>query len=88
MLEGANSLFEARAGVTRIGSAGVVPLGAHLRAHAAATGRILWAGLTEDAVDGLLQDSIYDIRDRVRLARKEGVAVTDEELEVGMRSRM
>jgi IclR family pca regulon transcriptional regulator len=97
VLEGGNALFVARAEVTRIVSAGV-RLGAQLPAHASATGRVLLAGLSNEAVDELLEralpqrttpgtlTSIDEIRERVQRARDEGMAVTDEELEVGMRS--
>jgi IclR family pca regulon transcriptional regulator len=97
VLDGGHALFVARAEVTRIVSTGV-RLGARLPAHASATGRVLMAGLPDEAVDELLRRSqperttpgtvvsVDEIRERVLRARDEGMAVTDEELEVGMRS--
>jgi IclR family pca regulon transcriptional regulator len=97
VLESDESVFVARAEAGRIVSAGV-RLGARLPAHASATGRVLLAGLSDAEVDGLLAragltsttpNTLTDpekIRQRVRRAREEGVAYTDEELELGIRT--
>ncbi|MGY1703725.1 IclR family transcriptional regulator C-terminal domain-containing protein [Geodermatophilus sp. SYSU D00697] len=97
VLESDESVFVARADAERVVSAGV-RLGARLPAHASATGRVLLAGLPDDEVDALLAraalrsttpntlTSTDAIRARVQRAREEGVAYTDEELELGIRT--
>ncbi|WP_439378842.1 IclR family transcriptional regulator domain-containing protein [Amycolatopsis lexingtonensis] len=97
VLEGAEALIVARAEVQRIVNTGV-RLGARLPAHASASGRVLLAGLPDDSLDTVLRASTpvrttphtlvtkSEIRDRIELARTEGVAYTNEELELGMRS--
>ncbi|WRL65242.1 IclR family transcriptional regulator C-terminal domain-containing protein [Blastococcus brunescens] len=97
MLESDEAVFVARADAQRIVSAGV-RLGARLPAHASATGRVLLAGLPDDQVDAVLEradlrastpntlTSVAEIRERVRRARTEQMAYTDEELELGMRT--
>ncbi|SFK91466.1 IclR family transcriptional regulator domain-containing protein [Geodermatophilus ruber] len=97
VLEDDQAVFIARAEVQRIVSTGV-RLGAQLPAHASATGRVLLAGLPDDQVDDILQRSrpqattsntlvtVEQIRARVRQAREECLAYTDEELELGMRT--
>jgi IclR family pca regulon transcriptional regulator len=97
VLEGGNSVFVARAEVARIVSTGA-RLGAQLPAHASATGRVLLAALPDAELDELLAHaelqrttphtlvSVEEIRQRVHRARVEGVAYTDEELALGMRS--
>ncbi|MFW3168815.1 IclR family transcriptional regulator domain-containing protein [Geodermatophilus sp. CPCC 206100] len=97
VLESDESVFVARADAERIVSAGV-RLGARLPAHASATGRVLLAGLSDDEVDAVLArtdpvrttphtlTTVEEIRQRVRRARDEGVAYTDEELELGIRT--
>ncbi|GAA5165675.1 IclR family transcriptional regulator domain-containing protein [Amycolatopsis dongchuanensis] len=91
------ALFVARAEVHRIVSTGV-RLGARLPAYASATGRVLLAGLPEEERERYLRTceprrttphsvtTIPEIRDRIEAAAAEGFAVTDEELELGMRS--
>jgi IclR family pca regulon transcriptional regulator len=97
VLDSGESVFVARAEAGRIVSAGV-RLGARLPAHASATGRVLLAGLPDDEVDELLArarpaattpntvTAVAEIRERVRRAREEDVAYTDEELELGIRT--
>jgi IclR family transcriptional regulator, pca regulon regulatory protein len=97
VLESDESVFVARADAERIVSAGV-RLGARLPAHASATGRVLLAGLPDEEVDAVLArarlssatantlTTAEGIRQRVRQAREEGVAYTDEELELGIRT--
>lgn len=91
------ALIVARAEVQRIVNTGV-RMGARLPAYASASGRILLGGLPEAEVRAYLESctpvrttpntltSISDIRHRIELAQEEGVAFTDEELELGMRS--
>jgi len=97
VLEGDNSVFVARAEVARIVSTGA-RLGAQLPAHASATGRVLLAALPDAEVEELLAradlqrttpntlTSVEAIRERVQRARVDGIASTDEELALGMRS--
>jgi IclR family transcriptional regulator, pca regulon regulatory protein len=97
VLESDESVFVARADADRIVSAGV-RLGARLPAHASATGRVLLAGLSDEDVDAVLAradltrttpnalTTAEAIRERIRWAREEGVAYTDEELELGIRT--
>jgi len=91
------SLFVARAEVHRLVNTGV-RLGARLPAYATATGRVLLAGMPDEARETYLAGcvplrttantltTLAEIRDRVDRAGREGYAVTDEELEPGMRS--
>lgn len=95
--EDGSALIVARAEVQRIVNTGV-RIGAQLPAHASASGRILLTGLPETEVAAYLESctpirttpktltNIPDIHYRIELARHEGVAFTDEELELGMRS--
>jgi len=97
VLESGESVFVARADADRIVSAGV-RLGARLPAHASATGRVLLAALSDEDVDAVLTradltgttrntlTTIEQVRHRIQQARKEGVAYTDEELELGIRT--
>lgn len=91
------SLFVARSEVTRIVNTGV-RVGASLPAYASATGYILLGGLPEQELDEYLSRGPLPARtprtptgrseivERIKRARHDGYAVTDEELEVGLRS--
>lgn len=95
VMEGDESLFVARSEVSRVFSAGV-RVGARLPLYASATGYVLLAGLDENALDAYLERvemvactprTIVDpgrLRERIAQVREEGVAVSDEELEVGL----
>jgi IclR family pca regulon transcriptional regulator len=97
VLEDGAAVFVARAEVERIVSAGV-RIGVRLPACSSATGRVLLAALSDAELDVYLADcrpeartersvtDLDEIRRRVVAARSRGVAVTDEELELGMRS--
>jgi IclR family transcriptional regulator, pca regulon regulatory protein len=97
VLEDDSAVFVARAEVQRIVSTGV-RLGTKLDACASATGRVLLAALPDDELDAHLErcrparttphtlTTAREIRARVELARSERFALTDEELELGMRS--
>jgi IclR family pca regulon transcriptional regulator len=97
VLEDGWSVFIARAEAERIVTTGV-RLGARLPAWASATGRVLLAGLTDEALETYLSRcrptprtprtlvDLAAIQHRVERARIEEVACTDEELELGMRS--
>jgi IclR family pca regulon transcriptional regulator len=91
------SLFVARSEIMRIVNTGV-RTGATLPAYASATGHVLLAGLSEEDLEAYLDSvsaiartpktptSKEEIRERVERARTECVALTDEELEIGLRS--
>jgi IclR family pca regulon transcriptional regulator len=94
---GGESLFVARSEVTRIVNTGV-RVGATLPAYASATGHVLLAGQPGPEVDDYLSRvqlrastpktpvTRAEIAERVERARREGFALTDEELELGLRS--
>lgn len=91
------SLFVARSETTRMLNTGV-RVGARLPLYASATGHVLLAGLADEDVATHLADVELVARtpttptrpeviaQRVRDARRAGFAITDEELEVGLRS--
>lgn len=91
------SLFVARAETTRLVTTGV-RLGVSMPAYATATGHVLLAGLDDDEFDTYLKatpihphtprslTTTAALRARVKQAREVGMAYTDEELELGMRS--
>lgn len=91
------SLFVARSEVMRVVNTGV-RTGATLPAYASATGHVLLAGLPPAELESYLDSLVpvartpktpvrrEDIWRRVEQARAERVAITDEELEVGLRS--
>lgn len=97
VLEDGWAMFVARAEAPRIVSTGV-RLGARLPAYACATGRVLLADLSEDALNAYLDEcqpkrrtpktltDVSAIKVRIDEARMDAVAFTDEELELGMRS--
>lgn len=90
-------VFVARAPVERIVSLGV-RVGAKLPAYASATGRVLLAGMSEEDREAYLRTihpkattpktltALSDIRGRIDEAAKSGYSLTDEELEIGMRT--
>ncbi|NMH90737.1 helix-turn-helix domain-containing protein [Pseudonocardia bannensis] len=91
------SVFVARAEAERIVSTGV-RVGARLPGHCSATGRVLLAELPDEAVAGFLTRSRperrtaktlvdpAEITRAVEAARADGFAMSDEELELGMRA--
>lgn len=91
------ALIVARAEVQRIVNTGV-RIGARLPAYASASGRVLLAGMPEQQREAYLASctpvrttpntlmTIPEIRSRIALAGDEGVAFTNEELELGVRS--
>jgi len=97
VLQDGESLFVARSEVMRIINTGV-RTGATLPAYASATGHVLLAGLTPAELESYLDrctprartsktpTTRTEILERVERARSDGVAVTDEELEIGLRS--
>ena len=97
VLQDGGSIFVARAEAERIVSTGV-RVGARLPAWCSATGRVLLAALPQDELDAYLAGvrperrtsrtavDVGVIRARVDAARREGLAFSDEELELGMRA--
>ena len=97
VLEDGWSVFVARAEAQHIVSTGV-RVGARLPAYCSATGRILLAGLPDEQVANYLAGAaptrrtprtpvdVAEIAAIIDCARTDGFAVTDEELEIGMRS--
>jgi IclR family pca regulon transcriptional regulator len=91
------SIFVARAEAQRIVKTGV-RVGARLPAHCSATGRVLLAALGDDEVREQLATAERERRtphtltdpgallEVVRHVREEGFAISDEELELGMRA--
>lgn len=91
------SLFVARSETTRILNTGV-RVGARLPLYASATGHVLLAGLADEDVAAYLAGVELvartpitptvpeEITQRVRDARSAGFAITDQELEAGLRS--
>jgi IclR family pca regulon transcriptional regulator len=88
-------LFLARADPPRITAMGI-PVGARLPAYCSASGRVLLAALSDEGVEEYLSSCRLDRRTPktqvdpgriaalVRQTREEGVAVSDEELELGL----
>ncbi|MGW3628119.1 IclR family transcriptional regulator domain-containing protein [Streptomyces sp. NPDC000880] len=97
VLDDGMSVFVARAEAERVVSAGV-RIGVRLPPYSSATGRVLLAALPDEELDAYLADcrpeartekslvDVEEIRRHIEPARTEDVAVTDEELELGMRS--
>lgn len=91
------SVFVARAEASRIVKTGV-RVGARLPVHCSATGRVLLGALDDDRVLEVLGAAERECRTPhtltdpgallavVREARQEGLAISDEELELGMRA--
>jgi IclR family pca regulon transcriptional regulator len=97
VFEGESATFVARAEAVRIVSIGV-RVGARLPLYCSSTGRVLLAALSDDEVRAHLatarliprtSKTIVDpvaLLEVVRAARINGYAITDEELEFGMRA--
>lgn len=97
VFEDGASVFIARAEADHIVSAGV-RLGARLPAYCSATGRVLLASLPDAQVDAYLDRCVFEARtnrtlvdraavaDAIERVRINGYELTDEELELGMRS--
>jgi IclR family pca regulon transcriptional regulator len=97
VLHGDWAIFVARAEAQRIVSSGV-RVGARLPAWCSATGRVLLAALPQDELDLRLAtvrleqrtphtvDDRAELRRRIAAAGRDGLAVLDEEIELGMRA--
>ncbi|WP_372424408.1 IclR family transcriptional regulator domain-containing protein [Salinarimonas chemoclinalis] len=89
--------YVARATSQRVVSIGI-NLGSRAPAHAVSTGRVLLAGLPEDKLNAYLDGAVLEkitphtVTSKVQLAslidetRRQGWAIVDQELEVGLRS--
>ena len=97
LLDGINITYVARANVTRI-LAIDLGVGARLPAFCTSMGRVLLAHLPPEEMEALLSriefsrytdrtlTSVEQLRQALRSARRDGYAVVDEELELGLRS--
>lgn len=97
VLQDQECLFVARSEVTRIVNTGV-RVGACLPLYTSAAGHVLLTGLTDAELADYLASAEFiartpktptdkdEIEQRVRNARANGYAMTDEELELGLRS--
>jgi len=97
VLESETTLFIARAEAEHIVSTGV-RIGAHLPAYCSATGRVLLSQFSDkDVLERLGRKRLpartprtltkpNEIVTEIRSAREKGYAISDEELEVGLRS--
>lgn len=97
VLDGDESLFIARAEAPRIVSTGV-RVGARLPAYCSATGRVLLSGLSDLRINDYLAritavsrtpKTLVDkaeIRRAIMAVRRDGMGISNEELELGMRS--
>lgn len=97
VLDGVEVAFVARAATRRSLSTGL-GLGSRLPAHAAATGRVLLAALSDEeitlrlkrmarnALTAHTQTQVAVLMRTIRAARRQGFSTSDEEIEVGVRS--
>ncbi|GGK50920.1 IclR family transcriptional regulator domain-containing protein [Salinarimonas ramus] len=89
--------YVARATTQRVVSIGI-NLGSRAPAHAVSTGRVLLSGLPEEKLNAYLDNAVLEkitphtVTSKVQLAslieetRRQGWAIVDQELEVGLRS--
>lgn len=97
VLDGADIVYVARAATRRIMTVGIT-VGTRFPAHLTSMGRVLLADLDEPALDAALASaelvdrtpySAQDepaVRERIGEARRQGWALVDQELEIGLRS--
>lgn len=97
VLDGTDVLFVARAEAERIVLTGV-KVGARLPAYCSASGRVLLSGLPDSRAAEIVKrsrrirrtpETLIDpdsIQDQIRLVRRNGYAISNEELELGMLS--
>ncbi|ARC56650.1 Pca regulon regulatory protein [Frondihabitans sp. 762G35] len=97
VLDGDDIVYVVRVPTRRIMSVGI-SIGTRFPAHATSMGRVLLAGLTDEELDerlGRLRPTAFTpktltspalVRDAVLLARRQGWALVDGELEAGLRS--
>lgn len=97
MLDGGQIVYVARSAASRVLSAGL-SVGSRLPAYCTSMGRVLLAALPDEELGTYLRDlkphaytpqtlvRIAAIKKAILLARKDGYAIVDEELEAGLRS--
>jgi len=97
VLDGYDIVYVARVPTSRIMTV-AINVGTRFPAYATSMGRVLLAGLDDDALDkhlsGLVLErftshtvaSVDELRERVLDARRQGYALVDQELEHGLRS--
>lgn len=97
VLDGDQVSFIARAESQRIVTMNV-RLGGRLPAHMSSSGRVLLAAQSDEQIEELLRTARFDstgpntltsaeqVMDRIRQVRADGAAITDEELEPGVRT--
>lgn len=97
VLDGADVIYVARVEVRRLYSSGI-EIGTRLPAHCSSLGRVLLAGLDDEALDDwLAQHDLTSFtsktvtdptkwRRAIRAVRRQGYAIIDGELEIGIRS--
>jgi len=97
VLDGTDILYVARASLKRVMSINLSP-GTRLPAYCSSMGRVLLAGMTPNAARDVLERSelrrntphtlheIGPLMDEIGRVAKQGYAVIDEELEIGLRS--
>jgi IclR family transcriptional regulator, pca regulon regulatory protein len=97
VLDGPDIVYVARAQTSRIMTI-ALSVGTRLPAHATSMGRVLLAALPESAAIDILSNaelgqltdrtltSVDALANELKLVRKQGYAVVDQELEVGIRS--
>jgi IclR family pca regulon transcriptional regulator len=97
ILDGIDIVYIARAAQRRVMSIGL-SVGSRLPAYCASMGRVLLAALPEEEMHAILEQTertahtprtlttMRDIICEIRKARKQGYAIVDQELELGLRS--
>lgn len=98
VLDGTDVVFLARSAPRRVMS-GVIGVGVRVLAVSSGTGRVLVAGRSEEAIAKMLEEigpirklspmtktSAADILAEIRLARRQGYSINDQEIELGLRS--
>lgn len=97
MLDGTDIVYVARVAVSRIMTVSI-NVGTRFPAHATSMGRVLLAGLDEDALADYLREVTFDrltdhtitsaekLRAELDAVREQGWALVDQELEEGLRS--
>jgi IclR family pca regulon transcriptional regulator len=97
VLDGDDVVYVARVPTRRIMSV-TISVGTRFPAYATSMGRVLLAGVADEEVDATLSradlrkltartiTSIDVLRQAIRHVRRQGYAIVDEELEIGLRS--
>jgi IclR family pca regulon transcriptional regulator len=97
VLDGDDVVYLARVPTRRIMSV-AISVGTRFPAYATSMGRVLLAGLGDEALDAALRradlrrltertvTSTTELREEIERARRRGYAIVDEELELGLRS--